>query len=253
MNKAIETLNNYLECMESEIKHHERNIETYKKSLENCYKNRDECIDQLNKAYNEYLSKKYVGKCFKAKDPSVLYGEIAYFKIEIFINCHYELLCIKNNNYISNPIQSMMVYNLFNHRGYSELINTYEEITEEEFNSEYNKYINKIDFEDTSRIFSKGDVVAHFKRELLDEEQKGMSAKYLYLIRDIAINTETEENMVVYVSMEDTNKVYVRPYDMFCSEVDHKKYPNIKQKYRFVKFDTVKGFNIDYYEKTHRI
>ena len=31
----------------------------------------------------------------------------------------------------------------------------------------------------------------------------------------------------------DTDKVYLRPYDMFLSKVDKEKYPNVKQEYRF--------------------
>ena len=55
----------------------------------------------------------------------------------------------------------------------------------------------------------------------------------LYLVLDVAINSETDKKMVVYRDLYGENTLYVRDYDMFLSEVDHEKYPDIKQKYRF--------------------
>lgn len=54
-----------------------------------------------------------------------------------------------------------------------------------------------------------------------------------YLVLHIAKHTETGELYVVYKALYGNNGIYVRPYDMFASEVDREKYPDVEQKYRF--------------------
>ena len=54
-----------------------------------------------------------------------------------------------------------------------------------------------------------------------------------YLVEDVAIHSETKEKYVVYRTLYGESKLYIRPYEMFLSEVDHEKYPNVTQKYRF--------------------
>ena len=54
-----------------------------------------------------------------------------------------------------------------------------------------------------------------------------------YLVEDIARHSETKEEMVVYRRLYEDNSLWVRQKEMFLSEVDHEKYPNVTQKYRF--------------------
>lgn len=55
----------------------------------------------------------------------------------------------------------------------------------------------------------------------------------IYQIRCLARHTETREMMVVYQAMYDTFEIYVRPLSVFMEEVDHVKYPDVRQRYRF--------------------
>ena len=54
-----------------------------------------------------------------------------------------------------------------------------------------------------------------------------------YFVEDVATFTESDEVCVVYRALYGERKLWVRPLEMFLSEVDHEKYPNVTQKYRF--------------------
>ncbi len=64
-----------------------------------------------------------------------------------------------------------------------------------------------------------------------------------YLVEDIALSSDDGVTpYVIYRKLYGDGGLYIRQLDDFMAEVDHKKYPDVKQKYRFteVKIESVK-------------
>ena len=70
------------------------------------------------------------------------------------------------------------------------------------------------------RLPKKGDIYRHFKGKK-------------YRILDLAVCTETGEDMVIFETTGETRKVYASFLEAFLSPLDTGKYPHSDQKYRF--------------------
>ena len=67
---------------------------------------------------------------------------------------------------------------------------------------------------------------------------KGKEYEVLDIVYDSESNNdEYYKKVVVYQALYGDKLKWARPYDMFNSEVDHEKYPEVTQKYRFEEID----------------
>lgn len=79
------------------------------------------------------------------------------------------------------------------------------------------------------RVIKIGKTYRHFK---------GNMYKVLDIVYDSEESNDNEyKKVVIYQALYGDRLKWARPYEMFNSEVDHKKYPDVKQKYRFEEID----------------
>lgn len=79
------------------------------------------------------------------------------------------------------------------------------------------------------RVIKIGKTYRHFK---------GKMYKVLDIVYDSEESNDKEyKKVVIYQALYGDMLKWARPYEMFNSEVDHQKYPDVKQKYRFEEVD----------------
>lgn len=89
---------------------------------------------------------------------------------------------------------------------------------------EYNKNGRKVEYTTILEDSKNATTFRHFKGKE-------------YKILSHANHSESWEELVVYHEVDNTSHCCARPIDMFFSEVDHEKYPDVNQKYRFEKIN----------------
>ena len=92
----------------------------------------------------------------------------------------------------------------------------------------------------------RGDTVIHIQDQRVETQNKikdlkkdMIGSRYrhfkgnIYVVQDIAVHSESAEPMVIYKRWDEPSDTWCRPLDMFCYEVDHEKYQEVVQKFRF--------------------
>lgn len=79
---------------------------------------------------------------------------------------------------------------------------------------------------------SAGEVYRHFKGKM-------------YKVQGIATHSETSEALVIYQELQGDHLLYARPYESFIEVLDHKKYENVYEKYRFTFIPTANEYDGD--------
>ena len=86
-------------------------------------------------------------------------------------------------------------------------------------------------------FYNKSNVFSNGVKAFMSEVVKGGLYRHFkgmyYYVLDVASHSETGEKLVVYQKLYDSRDLYVRPLEMFCSDVDKVKYPDVKQEKRF--------------------
>ena len=77
-----------------------------------------------------------------------------------------------------------------------------------------------------------GEILEELRDSMVGRRYRHFKGR-IYIVTDLAVNTESDEIMVIYKCFADPLVTWCRPLSMFTSDVDRIKYPNVKQKKRF--------------------
>lgn len=91
-------------------------------------------------------------------------------------------------------------------------------------------------------VFKPGQIIRHFKRDFLSEEEKKTN-KYLYKVIGTSMHTENLELLLVYEALYPPFTMYCRPLTMALGFVDKEKYPDAKQQFRLELYDLQEDYH----------